>query len=347
MRKGILAGLLIIIGLSLPFTRVLATTDPAWKGEYFSNKNLSGDPVIVRDDPFVNMDWGDGSPDPSIPSDNFSARWTRKVDFESRVYVFGARADDGFRIYVDGNLVLNRWSSQDNVWSTTEVVMTQGEHTIVIEYYEEEYGAQIEAGYWPKDQNVTSTPDPNSTQPTPTPTATRTPTATPTITPTSPFIVGTPGAAAEDSSIPPSFENGVIIQEMDAKFFSWDGFPGPAMWTGGQDGKFGYVKNRATKPTFEGRWNFISQQGGYYDVYVFIPISGRATTNAEYTIVSGRGPIGPITVDQAAHGSQWVMLGTSYFAPGEVQYVRLDNETGEGDASREVLFDSALFVFKP
>ncbi len=345
MRKGILAGLLIV--MALPLTSVLATTDPAWKGEYFSNKNLSGDPVFVRDDAFLNMNWGEHAPDSSVPADNFSVRWTRKVDFESRVYIFAARADDGFKIYVDGNLVLNRWSSQNNTWSTTEVMMTQGEHIVVVEYYEEENDAEIEAGYWPKEQNITNTPNPNSTIPTSTPAPTHTPTATPTITPTSPFIVGTPGAAADESSAPPSFENGVIVQEMDAKFFSWDGFPGPAMWTGGQDGRFGYVKNRESKPTFEARWNFISQQGGYYDVYIFIPASGRATTNAEYSMVSGRGVVGPFIIDQSAHSSEWVSLGTSYFAPGEVQYIQLDNETGEDNASREVLFDSALFVFRP
>jgi hypothetical protein len=350
MHKRILAGLLITIGLVLPFTTVLATTDPAWTGEYYSNKDLSGDPVLVRQDPFVNMDWRDESPDPSIPADNFSVRWTRKADFESWVYIFGARADDGFRAYVDGKLVLDRWSSQKNLWSTVEVEMTQGEHIIVFEYYEGLWDAQIEAGYWPKEENVTSTPGPTNTAtagPSPTPTATRTPTATATSSPTSPFIVGTPGASAGESSAPPSFENGVIVREIDSKFFSWDGFPGPAIWTGGQDGRFGYVKNRANKPTFEARWNFISHEGGYYDMYVFIPTSGRATTNAEYTIVSGRGPIGPIVVNQATSGSQWVRLGTSYFAPGEVQYIHLDNATGEADASHEVLFDSALFVFKP
>src|SRR5262245_7887520 len=58
-----------------------------WKGEYFNNQTLSGAPTMVRDDTdgagFLNLNFGGGSPSsicaPAV--DNFSARWTRTVNF--------------------------------------------------------------------------------------------------------------------------------------------------------------------------------------------------------------------------------------------------------------------------
>ena len=41
-----------------------------WKGEYFSNPDLEGEPTLVRDDEELNFDWGEGAPAPDMPSDN-------------------------------------------------------------------------------------------------------------------------------------------------------------------------------------------------------------------------------------------------------------------------------------
>ena len=40
------------------------TSYPDWKGEYFNNANLSGTPAFVRNDPWVDFNWGTGSPAP-------------------------------------------------------------------------------------------------------------------------------------------------------------------------------------------------------------------------------------------------------------------------------------------
>ena len=63
-----------------------------WRGEYYNNPNLQGQPVMVRNDPSVNFDWGYGSPAPNIPVDYFSARWTRSFNFDAgMVSLHGAR----------------------------------------------------------------------------------------------------------------------------------------------------------------------------------------------------------------------------------------------------------------
>ncbi|HKE56324.1 MAG TPA: glycoside hydrolase family 3 N-terminal domain-containing protein, partial [Pyrinomonadaceae bacterium] len=49
------------------------------KGEYFNNRELKGDPTLVRTDKDLNFDWGAFSPGPGIPEDGFSVRWTGKL----------------------------------------------------------------------------------------------------------------------------------------------------------------------------------------------------------------------------------------------------------------------------
>jgi hypothetical protein len=73
---------------------------PDWKAEYYDNRKLDGDPVLVRNETKIDHDWGSGSPGSGVPSDNFSARWTRKVTFKDGTYLFRARVDDGVRLWI-------------------------------------------------------------------------------------------------------------------------------------------------------------------------------------------------------------------------------------------------------
>jgi hypothetical protein len=109
---------------------------PDWKGQYYANRDLSGSPVLVRNDVDVNFNWGDGSPAPGVPADNFSVRWTRTVDFDSGVYRFLARADDGIRVYVSGDLIIDQWHNGNGEQQYSADQTLTGPHPIVVEYYE-------------------------------------------------------------------------------------------------------------------------------------------------------------------------------------------------------------------
>lgn len=78
-----------------------------WRGEYFNNISLIGNPTLVRGDNAVNFDWGNGSPSPLIQSDNFSARWTGRLPAGN--YRLIMRVDDGVRVFVNGGLVIDSW----------------------------------------------------------------------------------------------------------------------------------------------------------------------------------------------------------------------------------------------
>lgn len=126
----------------------------SWRGEYFGNPNLTGSPTLVRDDDTINFNWGSGSPALGLPVDNFSVRWTRNLYFEGGVYRFYAFSDDGIRLWIDNNLVLDEWRSASDETFTRDVTLTSGNHLIRLEYYEALGAAQVQAwwqqaGYYP------------------------------------------------------------------------------------------------------------------------------------------------------------------------------------------------------
>lgn len=118
-----------------------------WRGEYFNNRTLSGSPALVRDDANVSFNWGSGSPATGINADSFSVRWTRVINLVGGRYRFTATSDDGVRVYVDGQLVVNGWNDQQPTTFNGERDLTSGDHTIVVEYYDYTGGAQIDFSF--------------------------------------------------------------------------------------------------------------------------------------------------------------------------------------------------------
>lgn len=113
------------------------------KAEYFSNRELKGAPVLTRVDREVDFDWGMMNPVPGVPVDDFSARWTGKlVPPTTGKYRFGAIADDGVRVYLDGKLIAEDWTEHAPATVTGEVTLEAGKsYDIKMEYYESKIGA--------------------------------------------------------------------------------------------------------------------------------------------------------------------------------------------------------------
>lgn len=171
---------------------------PNWRGEYWPNRDLSGSPVLVRDDVNVDFRWSDRAPDDSLPRDRFSARWTRTIRFEPSIYRFFVRADDGVRLYVDNERIIDQWHDSNSEVYVADVQLG-GDHQIKVEYYENRGGARIEL-WW---QRLAPTPTQTPIDQ-PTATETATPLATPTATST-PLPTDTPVAAPTDTpTVPPT-----------------------------------------------------------------------------------------------------------------------------------------------
>lgn len=123
-------------------------------GEYFNNKTLTSPAFLSRHDSTIDFDWGLESPDPSIPNDNFSVRWSKTEEFVAGNYEFSATGDDGIRLYVDDQLILDQWIDQPPTTYRVNYPLTEGSHTIVMEYFETGGGAVAKLSY----QKINDTP---------------------------------------------------------------------------------------------------------------------------------------------------------------------------------------------
>lgn len=121
---------------------------PDWQGEYWTNTSLNGTPTVTRNDVAIDFDWGTGAPANGIPADNFSVRWTRTVNLTGGRYRFHTEVDDGVRVYIDGNLIINEWHgyTAPPIYEA-EVNLGNGNHAITVEYLELEQGAWISFTY--------------------------------------------------------------------------------------------------------------------------------------------------------------------------------------------------------
>jgi beta-glucosidase len=108
------------------------------KGEYFNTIDLLGRPALTRIDPKLDFWWTLFSPHPSINADWFSVRWTgRLIAPVSGRHRLGIEADDGFRLYVDGRLVIDNWKKESFRAITVPLELEKDRsYALRIEFYE-------------------------------------------------------------------------------------------------------------------------------------------------------------------------------------------------------------------
>jgi hypothetical protein len=97
--------------------------------------------ALTQNTALIDFDWGGRSPDSAVRVDNFSARWQGDFDMSAGQYDFTVVVDDGMRLYVDGELVIDRWIDQPPTTYTVTRLLSSGRHRIVMEYYERGGGA--------------------------------------------------------------------------------------------------------------------------------------------------------------------------------------------------------------
>jgi hypothetical protein len=114
-----------------------------WLGEYFDNQNLGGSPAFTRYDGAIGFEWGTGSPAAGMRSDHFSIRWTTRAQFNTDHYRVCAMADDGVRIWVGRDLVLDEWHGNNGVAYCNVHWFSSGTYDVRVEYYEDGGNALI------------------------------------------------------------------------------------------------------------------------------------------------------------------------------------------------------------
>jgi beta-glucosidase len=149
--------------ISSEFLRPAAgSTERGLRGEYFENRDLAGAPALVRTDAKVDFTWYRGSPtddavargelarEKALGNDDFSVRWTGElVPPVAGSYEVHVSGDDGYRLSVDGRLVIDDWNERrgPHVTSATLRLEAGRGYAIRLEYFEGKRDAEIHLGW--------------------------------------------------------------------------------------------------------------------------------------------------------------------------------------------------------
>jgi RHS repeat-associated protein len=118
------------------------STGTGLTAKYFDNANFT-DLKLTRTDSTVNFDWGGGTPHATVGVDTFSVRWEGKVEpLYSQTYTFYTLTDDGVRLWVNNQLVIDKWTDQGPTEWSGQIALTAGQrYDIRLEFYENGGGA--------------------------------------------------------------------------------------------------------------------------------------------------------------------------------------------------------------
>ena len=118
----------------------ITTPTGGLKGIYYSNRDLAGEPVLVRVDPSINFDWGADSPDPNtVPTDEFSVRWIGELEVAfSEPYTFYPHVDNGVRLWVNDQQLIDGWENPAVYeYKSAPIDLVGGQrYPIMMEYHE-------------------------------------------------------------------------------------------------------------------------------------------------------------------------------------------------------------------
>jgi len=113
------------------------------KAVYFSNINLQDPPFLTRTDADVSFVWKEAGVSEALPK-NFSVRWTGFLaPPETGDYQIGFTGDDGYRLWLGGDLLFEDWGTHPRSTRTKSIRLEKGHpYAIKMEYFETTRGAQ-------------------------------------------------------------------------------------------------------------------------------------------------------------------------------------------------------------
>ncbi|TGE23080.1 RICIN domain-containing protein [Hymenobacter metallicola] len=125
-------------------------------GSYFASGSLAGATVLRRVDPALDFNWGQGSPGPGLPNDNFSARWEGLVAAAATgSYRFVAKTNDAVRLWVNGKKIIDTFDGGKlGAQGSAGVGLAAGEKTTIkVEFAEGEGDAMFQLMWAPPGQS--------------------------------------------------------------------------------------------------------------------------------------------------------------------------------------------------
>ncbi|NJR70548.1 MAG: hypothetical protein HC771_19370 [Synechococcales cyanobacterium CRU_2_2] len=123
--------------IEIPSNEPVVGTGNGLKAEYFDNKDFTS-PKLTRTDSTVNFDWKGGTPSTRIGADTFSVRWSGQVQpLYSETYTFQTTSDDGVRLWVNDQLIINKFVNQGTTSHNGTITLNAGQrYDIRLDYFE-------------------------------------------------------------------------------------------------------------------------------------------------------------------------------------------------------------------
>ena len=111
---------------------------------FFDNVDFTG-AQVSRTDATVNYDFGSGSPASGIGADTFSGRWTGQIEAPvSGQYTFTTRSDDGVRLFVEGEPVIDNWTDHGATNNSGSITLEAGRrYDVALDHYDNSGGSTI------------------------------------------------------------------------------------------------------------------------------------------------------------------------------------------------------------
>jgi len=131
----------------LSFTTI-AESGIGLRGDYYTGQNFD-EFVLTRIDPVVDFVWAETAPDPALPNNSFSVRWTGDVSAQfTETYSFYTITDDGLRLWVDDKLIIENWTLHGDTEDSGTIDLVAGQsYSIVLEYFENTSNATARLGW--------------------------------------------------------------------------------------------------------------------------------------------------------------------------------------------------------
>lgn len=142
-----IAALEVLKGDGLPLSTPIADPAPptepdiptgSWAYRKWANTSFAGTPEKTGTEAAISHSWANAAPFGSGAVDNVTVRWQGNWVFEDGDYTFTALVDDGVRITVDGQVVIDQWSPPSRPDTTFQATrtLTAGTKLVTVEYIE-------------------------------------------------------------------------------------------------------------------------------------------------------------------------------------------------------------------
>jgi uncharacterized protein (DUF1800 family) len=140
-------------------------------GQYFTNSSTTYtsstnfNPTNLfrtRIDPVVDFNWTNGT-SPDLSNGLYSVRWTGEVEPQfSETYIFDVKSDDGCRLWVNDQLLINNWKSQSLADATNSIALQAGvRYDLKLEYLQSGATAQAHLNWYSPSQPEEIIPNSN------------------------------------------------------------------------------------------------------------------------------------------------------------------------------------------